>query len=97
MRSGDDLKMNIDAFEAQREDLEKHYKGKHVLFHGGEFAGAFDTFHNAAKDAVRRFRNDTCLIRQVGVPNEMPIPASLAYGPVRSVSPEQADRASGRS
>ena len=95
MRPDDDLKMNIDAFEAQREVLEKHYMGKHALFHGGEFAGAFDTFHNAAEDAVRRFGNDTYLIRQVGVPNEMPIPASLAYRPVRSVSREQADHASG--
>ena len=89
MRLADDLKANIEAFEAQREDLEKHYKGKHVLFHGGKFVNAFDTFHNAAEDAVRRFGTDTFLIRQVSAPTEMPIPASLAYGPIRSASQEQ--------
>ena len=83
MRPDNDLKVNIDAFEAQREVLEKYYMGKHALFHEGDFAGAFDTFHNAAKDAVRRFGNDTFLIRQVGAPNEMPIPASVDYRPVR--------------
>ena len=97
MRPDNDLKVNIDAFEAQRETLEKHYMGKHALFHEGEFVGAFDTFHNAAEDAVRRFGNDTFLIRQVGAPNEMPIPASLAYRPVRSANREQAGHASGRS
>ena len=95
MRSADDLKANIDAFEAQREDLEKHYKGKHVLFHRGEFIDAFDTFHNAAEDAVRRFGAETCLIRQVGAPTEMPIPASLAYRPIHSSNQEQAGHASG--
>lgn len=94
MRSGDDLKANIDAFEAQREDLDKHYKGKHVLFHGGEFVAAFDTFHNAAEDAVRRFGTETYLIRQVGAPTEMPFPASLAYRPIPSPSQERADHAS---
>lgn len=91
----DDLKANIDAFEAQLEDLEKHYKGKHALFHGGDFVDAFDTFHNAAEDAVRRFGTDTFLIRQVGAPTEMPLPASLAYRPVRSARQERAGHASG--
>ena len=40
MRPDNDLKVNIDAFEAQRETLEKHYMGKHALFHEGEFAGS---------------------------------------------------------
>jgi hypothetical protein len=72
------LETEIAAFEAQKAALEQHHKGKFVVFHGGDFVGAFDTFDNAAREAVSRFGRGPFLIRQVGV--EPPsIPASAMY------------------
>jgi len=71
------LETEIRAYEAKREELERHYKGKFAIFHGAEFIGAFDTFDAAAAEAVRRFGHGPYLIRQVGVPPS-PVSASLA-------------------
>jgi len=71
------LEKEIRAYEAQREELEQHYRGKFVIFHDEEFIGAFDSLDAAAQEAVRRFGRGPYLIRQVGVPSS-PVPASLA-------------------
>jgi hypothetical protein len=71
------LETEIRAYEAKREELERHHKGKFVVFHGEEFVGAFDDFDKAAAEAVRRFGRGPYLIRQVGA-TVPPISASLA-------------------
>ena len=71
------LETEIRAYDAKRQELERHHKGKFVIFHGEEFAGAFDTFDAAAAEAIRRFGHGPYLIRQVGV-TPPPISASLA-------------------
>ncbi|MFI5364366.1 MAG: hypothetical protein ACHQ4J_01970 [Candidatus Binatia bacterium] len=71
------LDTEIRAYETKREELERHYKGKFVIFHGEDFIGAFDSLDTAAEEAVRRFGRGPYLIRQVGVPPS-PVPASLA-------------------
>ncbi len=71
------LEKEIAAYDAKREELERHYKGKFVIFHGEDFVGAFDTFNAAAAEAVRLFGRGPYLIRQVGVATP-PISASLA-------------------
>ena len=71
------LETEISAYEAKREELERHHKGKFVIFHGDEFVGAFDDFNAAASEAIRLFGHGPYLIRQVGVTPE-PISASLA-------------------
>ena len=60
------LRENIEAYEAQQEELEKHHKGKHVVFHNCESIGIFDTFDAAAREAVHRFGRGPYLIRQIG-------------------------------
>jgi hypothetical protein len=79
------LETEIAAFERQREELEKHYTGKFVVFHGDEFIGAFDTLNNAAAEAVRRFGRGPYLIRQIGAP-PVTLPASVLYRPVGHVA-----------
>lgn len=76
-----ELQQNIEAFEAMRETLEAHYLHKFVVFHDGRFEGAFDTFNNAAREAVRRFGRGPYLIRQVGADQSIPMPASVAFRP----------------
>ncbi len=71
------LETEIRAYEDKREELERHYFGKFVVFHDGDLVGAFDSLDAAAAEAVRRFGRGPYLIRQVGVA-ESPVPASLA-------------------
>ena len=79
-----ELHKNIKAFEAMSAQLEEHYLTKHVVFHDASFVGAYDTFHNAAEEAARLFGHGPYLIRQVGDPRSMPMPASVAYRPVHA-------------
>jgi hypothetical protein len=79
------LETEIAAFERQRDELEKHYTGKFVVFHGEEFIGAFDTLNNAAAEAVRRFGRGPYLIRQIGAP-PVALPASVLYRPVGHIA-----------
>lgn len=78
------LEQNIEAYEAMRETLEEHHLHKFVVFHDAKFIDSFDSFHNAARDAVRRFGQGPYLIRQVGAPTRMAMPASVAFRPVHA-------------
>ena len=72
----------LKAYEAMKETLMEHHKGKFVLIHGGDFIDAFDTFDHAAREAVRRFGRGPYLIRQVGFEPAMAMPASVAFQPI---------------
>lgn len=74
------LSTEIEAFEAQRAELEKNYMGKFVIFKGNEFVGAWDTLDAAAIEAVARFGRGPYLIRQVGAPAPS-MPASVLFLP----------------
>jgi hypothetical protein len=82
--SSDQIVNEIEAFEQMRDDLEKHHMGKHVVIKGGELQGAFDTFDTAARDALQKFGRGPFLIRQVGGPECMRMPASVAWHPVNA-------------
>ena len=74
----DALAQELNAFERRREELEKNYPGKFVVFKGSDFVGAWDTLDAAAAEAVRQFGRGPYLIRQVGAlpPN---LPASVLF------------------
>lgn len=72
------LETEIAAYEARKSDLEQHHHGKWVVFHEGEFVGAFDTLANAAAAAAQRFGYGPYLIRQVGAA-PITLPASVLY------------------
>jgi hypothetical protein len=74
----EDLKAEILAYEARRADLEAAHFGKFTLFHGGELIGTYETFDQAARDAVRRFGRGPYLIRQVGS-SPITLPESVMY------------------
>jgi hypothetical protein len=71
------LETEIRAYENRREELERHHKGKFIVFHRDQLAVAFDSFDAAAAEAVRRYGHGPDLIRQVGV-SRPSISASLA-------------------
>ena len=76
------LSRDIAAYEARREQLEKEHAGKFVVFHNGDFVGSFDSLENAAHEAVSKFGRGPYLIRRVGDPSVIPVPASVAYNPI---------------
>ena len=78
------LEQNIEACEAMRETLEQHHLHKFVVFHGAKFVDSFDSFHNAAREAVRRFGQGPYLIRLVRAPRRIAMPASVAFRPVHA-------------
>ena len=71
------LEREIRAFEARRAELEKGYYRKFVIFHEDDFAGAFDDFDTAAREALKRYGRGPYLIRQVGVAPTDYLPAGL--------------------
>ena len=80
----DQIQREIDAFNAMRAELEKHHMGKHVVIKDGTLVGAYDTFDAAAREAVSRFGKEPFLIRQVGAPDTVRMPASVAWRPIRA-------------
>lgn len=82
--SVDKILDEIEAFKRMRSDLEKHHMGKHVIIKDGRHVGTFDTFDTAARHALQHFGSGPFLIRQVGAPECVPIPASVAWQPVHA-------------
>jgi hypothetical protein len=80
------LAKDIAAFERKKAELLNHYADKFVVFHDGEFQGSYDSFDSAARDALSRFHDTPFLIRQVGAPDVMPMPASVAFRPANAGS-----------
>lgn len=73
-------KPDLDAFEACRESLEANHRGQFVVFQAAAFAGAHDSFHEAAKDATKRFGDSPFPIRQGGAERAITLPFSLSPG-----------------
>ncbi|MDE2134277.1 MAG: hypothetical protein KGM97_01270 [Alphaproteobacteria bacterium] len=72
------LDTEIRAFDQKREELERTYPNKFVVFKGDLFVGAWDTLDAAAAEAVRRYGRGPYLIRQVGAPPPA-VPASVLF------------------
>ena len=75
------LQENIAAYESMLDVLEVDHRGKWVIFHNGEFVASFDDFQDASGAAVKRFGEDTFLLRRVGTA-KFHMPGSLLFRPV---------------
>lgn len=76
-----DLSREIAAYGAMKSDLEASDLGRWVVVHDEKLVGKYDSFEDAAKDAVHRFGRGPYLIRQIGSAG-VTIPASVMYRPV---------------
>ena len=74
----DALQKEIDAYERMQDHLEAEHFRKWVVFHDEELIGTYESFQDAAVDAVERFGRGPYLIRQVGRP-PMILPSSILY------------------
>jgi hypothetical protein len=76
-----EIREEIAAYTTRLPELEEHHMGKWVLFHSGQLEGVFQSFEEAAEQAVARFGRGPYLIRQVGAP-AVTLPASVMFVPV---------------
>jgi hypothetical protein len=60
------LAIEIKTFEENRAELEKAHPDKFVLIRGDKIIDTFDSFENAAEEAVRLFAREDFLIREIG-------------------------------
>ena len=72
------LSSQMAAYDEMRDLLETDHFGMWVVFHGGELIDTYDSFEDAAADAVIRFGRGPYLIRQVGAAPAR-LPASALY------------------
>ena len=72
------LAANIEAFERAQEQLLRRHLGEYVVFHDAKLTETFATGDQPITAAVERFGITPYLIRRVGTPREMRLPASLA-------------------
>ncbi|HEY1781174.1 MAG TPA: hypothetical protein VGG79_12245 [Roseiarcus sp.] len=77
---GDD----ITAFDQMRAELEAAHWNEWVLFHDGQFIGAFKDFETCAADAVEHFDLGPYLIRQVGAP-PIQLPGGMVFTPAHAL------------
>ena len=75
----DAIDREMAAYEAMRETLERDHPWKWVVFHDEELAGVYDTFQDAAGDAVQRFGRGPYHIREVCAPTVGTLPASIQF------------------
>jgi len=74
----------IAFYDEHRAELEADHFGQWVLIHDRAVQGYFDSFHEAAADAVHKFGRGPYLIRQVGA-SAVNLSSSVMYGPMRHV------------
>ncbi len=79
VEASDALKEEIEAFEAQIDELEKHHKGKYALFKDGKLVDTFSNDREAYEEGIKQFGTEIFLGRRV-VKQEDPatIPALFA-------------------
>lgn len=59
------LSKELKTFEKNKADLQKNHPGKFVLIVGDDVIGTYDTFNNAADEALRRYGDGEYMIRPV--------------------------------
>ena len=62
------LDQEIATYERLREWLEAEHHSEWAVIHGETYVGAYATFDEAVREAVRRFGRGPYLIREIGAP-----------------------------
>lgn len=68
----------IAAFEKMQPELEANHMGKWVLIHEEKLVGVFESFEDAAEQAVEKCGRGPYAIRQVGA-SPVVLPSSVLY------------------
>jgi hypothetical protein len=73
-----DIDEDISFYKSISAELESKHTGKWVLIHNKEVIVIYDSFDDAAKEAVKLFGQGPYLIKQIGAPPVI-LPVSVAY------------------
>ena len=71
------LDRQVASYEARLEEMERLHFGKWVVFHDEQLAGTYDSFEEAAGDAIERLGAGPYLIREVGASRVVRLPTSV--------------------
>lgn len=74
------LSTEIAAYESIQKELETDYPGMWVVIHNEKQVGLYESFEEAANDAVQQFGRGPYLIRKIGQ-GPISLPASVLYNP----------------
>lgn len=77
-----ELSKQISAYNQMRDLLETDHFGKWAVFYNEQLVGTYETVENAVSTATQKFGRGPYLIRQIGAPNRVTMPASITYRPV---------------
>jgi hypothetical protein len=78
-----ELRDEIAGYETMRADVEAKFLGKWALVHDRALIDTYNSFDDAANEAVQRFGRGPYLIRQIGAP-PITLPASVMYRPLHA-------------
>lgn len=79
------LREDIIAYEAMQDELEANHLGKWALVYNQELIGVFESFSDAAVEAVQKFGKGPYLIRRIGS-SSVTLPTSVMYGPLHAIN-----------
>ena len=79
-----ELSKQISAYDQMRDLLETDHFGKWAVFYNEQLVGTYETVESAVDTAVQKFGRGPYLIRQIGAPNRVTLPASIMYRPVHA-------------
>ena len=78
-----ELSRQIEIYDENRTRLEADYFGMWIVMYNEEIADIYESFEEAAEDAVCRFGRGPYLIREVGA-GPISLPASVLYRQVNA-------------
>ena len=76
---------DISAYETMQAELEAKHLGKWAVVYKRELINVYDTFDEAAADAVAKFGRGPYLIRRIGS-HTVTLPTSVMYGPLHAIN-----------
>jgi hypothetical protein len=59
------LEKELAIYEKMKPELLANHEGKFVLIHGDDFLGAFDSAENAYAEGVKKFGQESFLVKKV--------------------------------
>ncbi len=78
-----ELSRQMTVYDEMRANLEADHFGKWIVMYDEQLAGTYESFEEAAEEAVCRFGRGPYLIRQVGS-GPITLPASVLYRQVNA-------------
>lgn len=81
-----ELQKEVEYYQANKEELLKHYKDKFALIKGEELMGTYTTWEEAFNEGVEKLGNVPFLIKQVREQDEIIQSPALAVGAISACS-----------